>query len=111
LSPLLWFKPSLDQIRFTGRNPNNGLRWTESRNGTFIAVFAEVMPDLEVQRAIPEGGATSHTFGTADTKRFIYHILIVGIFNKLTPDSSSRTKLILRSCTSGVGIRFQIPPA
>ena len=42
-------KIALDHIGRIGWNPHKGISWTNPSNGTIVAVFAQIMADLQVQ--------------------------------------------------------------
>jgi hypothetical protein len=93
--PLLLFYPvPFDHIRFIRRNPADGIRRTGRSNGTLVAIQTEVVPDLQVQRSVPEGGASLDTFGASDTEILIDHILKVGLLDEPPLDGRCGTELI-----------------
>ena len=64
-------KTSFDQVGILRGHPANGIRGTNPCNGAFIAITAEIMPYLQVERPVPKRGASLDAFGTSDAEFLI----------------------------------------
>jgi hypothetical protein len=93
---LTFRKISLDIIGLVYRNSFNGIIGTISRDRTLIAVQTKVMPDLEMQGTISEGGASFHAFSASDTQIFIDGKFKERFFNESPLDRRGWTELIFR---------------
>jgi hypothetical protein len=95
LTLLLSGEITFNDVWFTGRHPADGIGRTVGGYGALIAVKTEIVPDLQVERSVPEGGTPLYTFGTANAKLFIDNVLKIGLLDKLPLDGCGGTELVL----------------
>ena len=89
----------------------NGIGGADSCDRTFVAVHAQFMTNLKVQRPVTEHGATFDAFGAPDTKRFIDRIFVVGIFDKSPENCAGGAELIFCGGIQFIGLRFKVTGA
>ena len=61
-------RAGLEQIRVTDRHPPNGFARTNPGNGTFVAVQAAILLDLEKERAVAEPITALDAFRAPDAQ-------------------------------------------
>jgi len=93
------------------RNAMNRIRGAGASDGTFIAVNAAVMPDLEMERAIAEHRATFHTFTATDAERFVNRVFVIWVFDKLPFDCAGGAELIFSGGIELVRLWFEVTGA
>jgi hypothetical protein len=92
---LLLYPVAFDFIGLAGRNPAHGIGGTIPGNGALVAPHAAIVPDLQVQGTVPEGGTSFHTFATTNAKLLIDDIFEIGLLDKSPLDSRGGTELVL----------------
>jgi hypothetical protein len=112
--PLLFlcFCPvAFHKVWFAGFYPFNGIGRANPCYGALVAVVADVVFDLEVERTIPERGATPDALGAPDAQFLVDDILEIGFFDVPPFNSRCRAKLVFAAGGAGVGIGFQVAAA
>ena len=84
-------------ICFFVRHSLDGIRGTHPRNLTLITVLAEVLLNLQEQRAVTEGGTTLHALAATRTEVLVDSIFEIRLFHELAGDCTRRTELVLSS--------------
>ena len=92
---LLLYPIPLDLIWLIGRNPADGIGGTIGGNGTLVAVYTEIVPDLQVERSVPKGRTALYTFGTANAQILVDDVLKIRLLNELTLYGRRGAELIL----------------
>lgn len=106
-----WYKISFDHVGFICPDPNYGIRRTNPGNGAFVAIIAQVVPDLQMEGSVPEGGAPLHTFRTTDAEVFIDDVFKIGVFDKFSLYGRCGTELVFGTRFQPGHSWFEIPAA
>ena len=61
-------------------------------DGTVVAVYAPVVPDLEKKGSVAESAAAFDAFSAGNTQAFIDYVFVIGIFDKSPNDGARGTE-------------------
>ena len=87
----------------------NGIGRTNPGNGTFVALLALLLVNLQEQGTIAEGSASLYAFATTRAEILINGIFEIGLLHKFPGDGSCGTHHVLRSCVQFLHIGAIIP--
>ena len=91
-------------IRILIRNARNGPGGAHLRDAAFVAVQAQLLPDLEIQGPVPEGRAALHAFAAAVAQVRVDGVFEIGFLDELPGDGPGRAEHVLRC-----GVQFLRP--
>ena len=103
-------KAALDLVGVGDLHAADGVGGAYPGDGALVAVDAKVVHDLQVEGAIPEGGASLHAFGAAHAELLVDDVLEVRFFDELPGDGRGGAELVFAAGVQGVAARFEIAP-
>jgi hypothetical protein len=90
---------------------HKGLCWTGFSDATGITILAPVMPDLQIEGAIPKIRTAFHAESASCAKRFLNRIFEIRRFNKCPADRACRTNLVFCSFVKAGGVWLEVTKA
>jgi len=107
---VFFFLPeTFEEVGLAGWNPAECIGRTIPGNGAFIAMDADIMPDLQLERPVAEGAATLYTFAAPYAQGLIDGIFKKRILDEFPFDGIGRTKLVLGARGQRFCFRLEIP--
>lgn len=99
------------QIRIFNWDSFDGIGWANACYCALVAVIAQVVPDLQVQRSVSERGTSFDAFTAPVAEFFINGILKERLFHKFSLDSSGGAELVFCAGIEIHRVRLEIAPA